>query len=61
MLSAAPTVVQEDLEIDLPDERDQLTTRSLPRFAELRAHVYEQIQRAKAGGATKPVSDTVPA
>ena len=47
ILSKSPTVVQEDVTIDLPDERDQLHTRSSPRFAELRAHVYEQIQRAK--------------
>lgn len=47
ILSKSPTVVQEDLTIDLPDERDQLHTRSSHRFAELRAHVYEQIQRAK--------------
>ena len=47
ILSGSPTVVQEDLAVDLPDERDQLTTRSMPRFAELRGHVYEQIQRAK--------------
>jgi ABC-type nitrate/sulfonate/bicarbonate transport system substrate-binding protein len=33
--------------IDLPDARDQLTTRSDQRFAELRKHVYAQIQRAK--------------
>ncbi|MGW0803925.1 ABC transporter ATP-binding protein [Nonomuraea sp. NPDC002799] len=49
VLSDSPTVVLEDVAIDLPDERDQLTTRSLPRFAELRAHVYELIQRAKGG------------
>ncbi|MGW6172363.1 ABC transporter ATP-binding protein [Arthrobacter sp. NPDC055138] len=49
ILSSSPTVVQEDLEIDLPDERDQLNTRALPRFTELRHHVYEQIQRAKQG------------
>lgn len=48
VLSSSPTVVQEDLTIDLPEERDQLTTRSLPRFTELRGHVYEQIQIAKA-------------
>lgn len=47
ILSHSPTIVQEDLRIDLPDERDQLTTRSLTRFAELRGHVYEQIQQAK--------------
>ncbi|MCW2576568.1 MAG: transporter ATP-binding protein, partial [Modestobacter sp.] len=47
VLSSSPTVVMEDLAIDLPDERNQLETRSSRRFAELRAHVYEQIQIAK--------------
>ena len=47
VLSSSPTVVQEDVGVDLPDERDQLTTRSDQRFAELRKHVYAQIQRAK--------------
>lgn len=37
----------EDLKVDLPSERDQLTTRSLPRFGELRGHVYRQVQRAR--------------
>ncbi|MFJ3669854.1 ABC transporter ATP-binding protein [Streptomyces sp. NPDC090106] len=49
VLSASPTVVQEQLKVDLPDERDQLHTRVAPRFAELRTHVYEQIQSAKRG------------
>ncbi|GGD28783.1 ABC transporter [Microbacterium faecale] len=49
ILSSSPTVIQEDIEIDLPDERDQLETRALPRFTELRHHVYEQIQLAKEG------------
>ena len=35
--------------IDLPEDRDQLNTRSLPRFTELSHHVYEQIQLAKKG------------
>jgi NitT/TauT family transport system ATP-binding protein len=48
ILSSSPTVVREDLAIDLPDERDQLNTRSSPRFAELRARVYSQIHRPKA-------------
>ena len=49
ILSAAPTVVMEDMPVDLPDERDQLTTRSAPRFGELRGHVYGQIQKARRG------------
>ena len=49
ILSSSPTIIQEDIRIDLPAERDQLNTRSLPRFTELRHHVYEQIQLAKKG------------
>ncbi|GAB3004988.1 ABC transporter ATP-binding protein [Streptomyces pseudoechinosporeus] len=66
ILSASPTVVQEQLKVDLPAERDQLHTRVAPRFAELRTHVYEQIQAAKRGRAadledTKDVkADTPP-
>ncbi|MFF5360607.1 ABC transporter ATP-binding protein [Streptomyces scabiei] len=47
ILSSSPTVVRERLSVDLPAERDQLHTRAAPRFAELRTHVYEQIQAAK--------------
>ena len=54
ILSSSPTVVQEDIAIDLPNERDQLKTRSLARFTELRGHVYEQIQIAKRGGRLHP-------
>jgi NitT/TauT family transport system ATP-binding protein len=49
ILSSSPTVIQEDIIIDLPQDRDQLNTRALPRFTELRHHVYEQIQLAKRG------------
>ncbi|MFK3984697.1 ABC transporter ATP-binding protein [Micromonospora sp. NPDC050397] len=49
VLSSSPTVVLDDVRIDLPAERDQLGTRSSTRFAELRAHVFGQIQRAKDG------------
>ncbi|MFE9095326.1 ABC transporter ATP-binding protein [Streptomyces sp. NPDC007264] len=55
VLSSSPTVVQEQLEIDLPDRRDQLHTRADPRFTELRTHVWEQIQAAKRGAAAEPV------
>ena len=55
ILSSSPTVVREDLAVDLPDQRDQLNTRSSPRFAELRARVYSQIHRPKAdAGAPVP-------
>ena len=56
VLSKSPTWVQEDIAIDLDADRDQITTRALPRFTELRTHIYEQIQRAKRGQAVRPGS-----
>jgi NitT/TauT family transport system ATP-binding protein len=57
VLSSSPTVILEDVAIDLPAERDQLHTRSSARFGELRAHVYELIQQAKRGkGAATPAA-----
>lgn len=47
VLSSSPTVVMDDIAIDLPDVRDQLQTRASARFADLRAHVYQRIQDAK--------------
>jgi NitT/TauT family transport system ATP-binding protein len=49
VLSNRPTVIMEDVAVDLPDHRDQLETRATPRFAELRHRVYELIQQAKQG------------
>src|SRR6266508_268237 len=49
VLSSSPTVIMEDLAIDLPAERDRLNTRSASRFAELRAHVDGLVQQAKQG------------
>jgi NitT/TauT family transport system ATP-binding protein len=56
VLSNRPTVIMEDVAIDLPHERDQLTTRSMQRVAELRGHVYELIQQAKRGRRPDTVS-----
>jgi NitT/TauT family transport system ATP-binding protein len=50
VLTAAPSVVQDDVAIDLPAERDQITTRAAPRFAELRSRIYEEIRRARHTG-----------
>ena len=49
VMSHAPTVIMEDVTIDLPDERTQLETRSMARFGELRKHIYSKIQLAKQG------------
>ncbi|UQU62171.1 ABC transporter ATP-binding protein [Couchioplanes caeruleus] len=54
MLSASPTVVQDQLTVDLPAARDQLHTRADPRFTAQRTRVYEQIQAAKGRAAAQP-------
>ncbi|WP_306212562.1 ABC transporter ATP-binding protein [Actinoplanes sp. RD1] len=54
MLSASPTVIQDELTVDLPEERNQLHTRADPRFTTLRTHVYEQIQAAKIAAQPSP-------
>ncbi|HWK76278.1 MAG TPA: ABC transporter ATP-binding protein [Microbacterium sp.] len=56
VLSSAPTFVQDDVAIDLGMERDQIHTRSLSAFAELRSRVYEGIQQAKAAALTQKAS-----
>jgi NitT/TauT family transport system ATP-binding protein len=48
ILSARPSSVVEELPIDLPRPRDQITTRSLERFVEYRNHIYTRIRRETA-------------
>ncbi|WP_341361138.1 ABC transporter ATP-binding protein [Georgenia sp. M64] len=47
VLSGRPTVVLADVAVDLPDRRDQRTTRSSEEFARLRARVYDLVQQAR--------------
>ncbi len=49
VLSGRPTVILADVRVDLPDERDQVTTRNDPEFARLRAQVYDLVQQAQQG------------
>ena len=49
VLTNRPTVVLEDVAIDLPDDRDQLKTRSSTQFVDLRGRIYELVQLAKKG------------
>jgi NitT/TauT family transport system ATP-binding protein len=44
VLSARPSRVKRVLDIPLPQPRDQLTTKSLPEFAELRGEIYQDIR-----------------
>lgn len=54
VLSRAPATIRADLAVDLPADRDQLTTRADPRFAELRSEVF----RLVAGGAPEKVTES---
>lgn len=48
ILTRSPSVVQEVLRVELPEPRDQVTTKAEPHFAELRGHVYRAITDAHA-------------
>ncbi|WP_375001251.1 ABC transporter ATP-binding protein [Aeromicrobium sp. CTD01-1L150] len=57
VLSRRPTVLMEDVAIDLPIERDQVTTRSDARFAALRTHVYELIRATQQASPDASAAD----
>jgi NitT/TauT family transport system ATP-binding protein len=48
VLSGSPADVAEIVEVDLGDQRDQITTKSDPKFANLRAHVHSLVRAAAA-------------
>jgi NitT/TauT family transport system ATP-binding protein len=45
VLSPSPTTVKEIVPVDLPHPRDQVETKELAEFAQLRRHVYRSIKR----------------
>jgi NitT/TauT family transport system ATP-binding protein len=61
VLTHPPTVVKEEIGVDLPRPRDQIETKELAEFARLRAHVYRLIKRervADAGESRVPLAGT---
>lgn len=44
VLSTPPSVVAETIEVDLPHPRDQVTTKTDPRFVEIRGHVAQLLR-----------------
>jgi len=48
VLTHAPTVVKEIVPVELGPKRDQIETKELPEFAQLRTHVYRLIKREQA-------------
>ena len=49
VLTHAPTEVKEVVPVGLGPERDQIATKELPEFAQLRTHVYRLIKRERSG------------
>lgn len=45
VMDRAPGTIHERIDVDLPHPRDQVTTRSHPRYLELREHIYGQLAR----------------
>jgi len=48
VLSASPALVKETIDVELPRPRDQIRTRQVPEFADLRGRVFASV-RAEAG------------
>jgi len=60
VLTHSPTEVKEEISVGLPRPRDQIATKALPEFAELRAHVYRLIKREQAPAEEAAVEAPVP-
>jgi NitT/TauT family transport system ATP-binding protein len=45
VLTPSPSRAQEVLDVELPRPRDQVATKELPEFAQLRGHVWRSIKR----------------
>lgn len=59
VMGPRPTFIDEDVEVGLPTPRDQLLTKELPRFGELRSRIYRNIKAssqlmAKTGAIPTP-------
>jgi NitT/TauT family transport system ATP-binding protein len=50
VLSSRPATVMDVVDIDLASPRDQIRTKSLPRYAEYRTHVLELIRSTSGSG-----------
>lgn len=55
VLSGRPTIVREELDVPFGDTRDQVETRSDPRFIDLRTHIMRQIQSERVLTTAGPV------
>ncbi|MDN6486299.1 MAG: hypothetical protein L0K34_02270, partial [Ancrocorticia sp.] len=54
ILSQTPSHIEEIVPIGLPADRNQLETRALPEFSELRAHIFGTIRNLVVPTNTPP-------
>lgn len=54
ILSSTPSHIEDIVDINLPAERNQLVTRALPEFAELRARIFGTIRNLVLPSTTPP-------
>lgn len=52
VLTSAPTKVDQILEVNLPEPRDQVETKELPEFTRLRASIFRSIKREQPADTT---------
>jgi len=60
VLTHSPTEVKEIVPVALPRPRDQIATKELAEFAQLRAHVYRLIKREQEAGDPETLAPSVP-
>jgi NitT/TauT family transport system ATP-binding protein len=60
VLTHSPTEVEEIVPVALPRPRDQIATKELAEFAQLRAHVYRLIKREQEAGDPETLATSVP-
>ena len=60
VLTHSPTEVKEIVPVALPRPRDQIATKELAKFAQLRAHVYRLIKREQEAGDPETLAPSVP-
>ena len=54
VLTQRPTTVKEIVSVSLPRPRDQMTTKAVPEFLNLRSHVFQLIKNERKGLAPVP-------
>jgi NitT/TauT family transport system ATP-binding protein len=61
VLSSSPSRLEESIDVELPEPRDQVETKGLEEFAQLRGHVFRLIKRRNGDHRRRGSDERVPA